>query len=105
MITALSVLSEGGKLIQAMFLSLWSVGGLFQMLPTIASSSGNIQQQQRRQQKWGQNVVRFECFVRLLLSVVLFTRFWVIDAPFSAEQRSMVYLMLIWFVTTRKYTF
>merc|ERR1719244_9605 len=93
----MAIKKSGGKLIPAMFLSLWSVGGLFEMLPTIASSSGNIQQQQV-QKKWGQNVVRFDCFIRLMLSVVLFTGYWVMEEePLNAERRLIVYLLSICF--------
>ena len=89
---------KGGKLIQAMLISFWSVCGLFQILPTIHSHSSDIQTQQRLQRKWGKNVIRFECFCRLIFSVALFTKFWVMrNFKFEFEQKVIVYVILIAF--------
>eukprot|EP01083_Nonionella_stella_P050522 134377_1 len=89
---------SGAKLIQAMLLSFWSVCGLFELLPTIKSASSDIQQQQLVQQKWGKNVIRLECFIRLLLSVVLFCKFWIMrNFKFEFEQKIVIYVVLIAF--------
>lgn len=79
-------------------LSFWSVCGLFQLLPTIKSSSSDIQGQRRSQRKWGKNVIRFECFIRLLLSVILYTKYWVMrNWKFDFEQKFVVYVILMAF--------
>ena len=79
-------------MIQAVLISFWSICGLLQLLPTIKTSSNSIQSQQRKQRKWGKNVIRFECFVRLLLSVVLYTKFWVMrNWKFEFEHKFVVH--------------
>ena len=89
---------KGGKLIQAVLISFWSVCGLFQLLPTIKTSSDSIQNQNIKQRKWGQNVIRFECFIRLLLSVVLYTKYWIMrNWKFEFEHKFVVYTVLIAF--------
>ena len=51
-----------------------------------------------KQRKWGQNVIRFECFIRLLLSVVLYTKYWVMRTyKFDFEHKFVVYTVLIAF--------
>lgn len=81
-----------------MLISFWSVCGLFQILPTIHSHSSDIQTQQELQRKWGKNVIRFECFLRLLLSVALFTNYWVMrNYKFEYEQKFIAYVILIAF--------
>eukprot|EP00484_Ammonia_sp_Unknown_P000706 CAMPEP_0197021242 /NCGR_PEP_ID=MMETSP1384-20130603/2142_1 /TAXON_ID=29189 /ORGANISM="Ammonia sp." /LENGTH=704 /DNA_ID=CAMNT_0042449023 /DNA_START=47 /DNA_END=2158 /DNA_ORIENTATION=- len=88
----------GGKLFPAWLISFWSVCGLFQILPTIKLASSDIQLQQRMQQKWGKNVIRLDCFLRLLGSVVLFIKFWVMrNWKFEFEQKFIVYIVLIAF--------
>ena len=79
-------------------ISFWSICGLFQLLPTIKTRSDNIQQQINKQRKWGKNVIRFECFIRLLLSVVLYTKYWIMrNWKFEFEHKFVVYAILIIF--------
>jgi len=89
---------SGGKLVQAILFCTLSVGGMFELMPSIKSAASDIQGQQRRQQKWGKNVIRCECGVRLLCSVVVFTKYWVMrNWRFPFEQKFVIYGVLVAF--------
>lgn len=74
-------------------------------MPSIKSSSIDVQQQQRTQQKWGKNVIRVECFIRLFLSVILFTHYWIMNTvsdsnnttKYNESESIMIYIVMIIF--------
>ena len=82
----------GGKLIPALFISMWSVTGILQILPTISLSSTNIQKQNIVQKQWAKNILRLESFIRLLISVISFTTYNVIN---NNDSKSSLFIYII----------